>query len=213
VNGEPFRGFESHPLRHPFFEILNFESGIGSVRLIRKECLMTKQKLFRGRLALLGAAIATLCIFAANTEAQKRKPAKHLAVCGNPNLTCPSEIKFEPYDLPFRFPQSAVIYDTEFFYAIILRSVPSPAYSCDNFIPEPERLAAQILFPNNKVFSSRCAEPGQVSYTNTSTKAQFMAVYAGLTLAEANRMLATVQATRKFPGASIRRMRAVINGT
>jgi hypothetical protein len=40
-----------------------------------------------------------------------------------------------------------------------------------------------------------------------------MAVYAGLTLAEANRMLATVQATKKFPGASIRRMRGVINGT
>jgi hypothetical protein len=40
-----------------------------------------------------------------------------------------------------------------------------------------------------------------------------MAVYAGLTLAEANRMLANVQASNKFPGASIRRMRAVINGT
>lgn len=167
----------------------------------------------RAPLALVVATIAALGIFVSNTAAQKRKPAKRLSVCGNPNLTCPSAIKFEPYDLPFRFPQSAVIYDTELFYAIILRSVPSPRDSCDNFIPEPERLAAQILFPNNKVFTSRCAEPGQVSYTNTSPKAQFMAVYAGLTLAQANRMLATVQATNKFSGASIRRMRAVINGT
>ena len=174
---------------------------------------MIKLKTTRVRPALLVATIAAVGIFAPNIIAQKRKPVKHLAVCGNPNVTCPSEFKFEPYDLPFRFPPSAVIYDTELFYAIILRSVPSPRDSCDNFIPEPERLATQILFTRNKVFTSRCVEPGQVSYTNTSPKTQFMAVYAGLTLAEANRMLATVQATKKFPGASIRRMRAVINGT
>lgn len=188
---------------------------LGSVQrtVIRKETLMIKLKPAHARLALIVVTIATLGIFTSNTAAQKRKPARHLTVCGNPNLTCPSAIKFEPYDLPFRFPQNAVIYDTELFYAIILRSVPSPPDSCDNFIPEPERLAAQILFTNNKVFTSRCAEPGQVSYTNTNPKAQFMAVYAGLTLAEANRMLTNVQATKKFPGASIRRMRAIINGT
>jgi hypothetical protein len=167
----------------------------------------------RGRLALVAVTITALGIFAFPVTAQKRKPAKHLSVCGNPNLTCPSQIQFEPHDLPFRFPQNAVIFDTELFYAVILRSVLSPPDSCDNFIPEPERLAAQILFTNNKVFTSRCAEPGQLSYTNTSPRAQFMAVYAGLTLAEANRMLANVQATNKFPGASIRRMRAVMNGT
>jgi len=147
------------------------------------------------------------------TAAQKRKPAKKLTVCGNPNVTCPTDIQWQPYDLPIRFPATAVVYDTELFYAVILRSVPSPPDSCDNFIPEPDRLAAQILFPNNKVFASRCAEPGQLSYTNTSAKAHFMAVYAGLTLRDANRILATAQATNKFPGASIRRMRAVMNGT
>jgi len=110
-------------------------------------------------------------------------------------------------------PQSAVIYDTDLFYAVILKSVPSPADNCDNYIPEPDRLAAQILFPNNKVFTSRCAVPGQVSYSNTSAKAQFMAVYAGMNLAEANRLLATVRGTGKFPGANIRRMRAMVNGT
>jgi hypothetical protein len=40
-----------------------------------------------------------------------------------------------------------------------------------------------------------------------------MAVYAGMSLAEANRLLASVKATGKFPGANIRRMRAMINGT
>jgi hypothetical protein len=148
-----------------------------------------------------------------DTAAQKSRAKKYLTVCGNPNVSCPSEIKFEPYQLPFRFPQNAVIYDTELFYAIVLRSVPAPPDNCDNFIPEPDRLAAQVLFPNNKVFTSRCAEPGQVSYSNTNEKAQFMAVYAGRTPADANRLLATVKATGKFPGANIRRMRAMINGT
>jgi hypothetical protein len=40
-----------------------------------------------------------------------------------------------------------------------------------------------------------------------------MGVYAGMTLADANRMLASVKATGKFPGANIRRLRAAFNGT
>ena len=150
----------------------------------------------------------------AEAFAQKRRPVvKHFSVCGNPNVTCPTKATFEPYDLPFRMPANAVIYDTELFYAIILRSVSVPPDSCDNFIPEPERLAAQILFPDHKVFTSRCVEPGRLSYSNTSSKANFMAVYAGTTPADANRMLTAVKATGKFPGANLRRMRAVMNGT
>lgn len=164
--------------------------------------------------ALAVAALLMLSTLNSETFAQQRRPQiKHLSVCGNPNVTCTSEATFEPYDLPFRMPASAVIYDTELFYAVILRSVRILPDSCDNFIPEPERLAAQILFPNNKVFTSRCAEPGRLSYSNTSSKANFMAVYAGPTLADANRMLAAVKATGKFPGANLRRMRAVMNGT
>jgi hypothetical protein len=158
----------------------------------------------------VAAAVLAGAVAGAQT---RRKPAKHPAVCGNPNVTCGGQVTFQPNELPFHIPPKAVIYDTDLFYAVILRSVPSPEESCDNFIPEPERIAAQVLFTSNKVFTSRCAEPGQVSYTNTSSKAQFMAVYAGLTMAEANAMLAKVKATGKFPGANIRRMRAVINGT
>ena len=158
--------------------------------------------------------VLTSVLLAPGLAAQtRRKPAKRPPVCGNPNVTCGGEIPFQPYDLPFRIPRNAVIYDTDLFYAVILRSVQSPQDSCDNFIPEPERLAAQTLFTQNKVFTSRCAEPGQVSYSNTNPKTQFMAVYAGTTQADANQMLAKVKATGKFPGANIRRMRAVINGT
>jgi hypothetical protein len=165
-------------------------------------------------IAMAIAALPMLCTLNSETFAQKRRPVvQHLSVCGNPNITCPTKATFEPYDLPFRMPANAVIYDTELFYAIILRSVSVPPDSCDNFIPEPERLAAQILFPNRKVFTSRCAEPGRLSYSNTSSKQNFMAVYAGTTVADANRMLTAVKATGKFPGANLRRMRAVMNGT
>ena len=160
------------------------------------------------------AIAAMLCTLNAETFAQKRRPVvKHLSVCGNPTLPCKSAATFEPNDLPFRMPASAVIYDTELFYAVILKSINTPNDNCDIFVPENERLAAQALFPDHKVFSSRCVEPGHLSYSNTSSKAQFMAVYAGSTLADANRMLTAVKATGKFPGANLRRMRAVMNGT
>lgn len=145
--------------------------------------------------------------------AQKRQPARHPAICGDPTAPCKTRGVFQPNDLQFRLPENAVIYDTDLFYAIILKSVSVPEDNCDTFVAESDRLAAQVLFPDHKVFSSRCAEPGGVSYSNTSSKAQFMAVYAGLTIADANRMLAAVKATGKFPGANIRRMRATVNGT
>jgi hypothetical protein len=163
--------------------------------------------------ALIGSASA-LTLFSSATSAQQRRPqVRHLSVCGNPNRPCKSTGTFRPYDLPFRLPANAVIYDTELFYAVVLTSVSSPNDSCDVFVPERQRLAAQALFPDHKVFSSRCTEPGEPSYSNTSDKAHFMAVYAGSTLADANRMLAAVKATGKFPGANVRRMRATINGT
>jgi hypothetical protein len=175
--------------------------------------MMTNTNVLRIAFALAVIAMMQALMAPGSAAQTRRKPAKRPAVCGNPNVTCGGEITFQPNELPIRIPRNAVIYDSDFFYAVILRSVPSPEESCDNFIPEPERIAAQTLFTQNKVFTSRCAEPGQVSYSNTSSKAQFMAVYAGTTQADANRMLATVLATKKFPGANIRRMRAMINGT
>jgi hypothetical protein len=167
--------------------------------------------------ALVGALIATtvvLSCFSTDTIAQRRRrPVKHLSICGNPTAPCKTIATFEPYALPFRLPENAVIYDTELFYAIMLKSVNARDDDCGVFVSEDERRAAQALFPDHKVFSSRCAEPGGLSYTNTNPNQHFMAVYAGMTVAEANRMLDAVKATGKFPGANIRRMRAVMNGT
>ena len=163
-------------------------------------------------LALIASAMAPSFL---NTEttAQNRRPIKHLSICGNQTAPCKTIATFQPYNLPFRLPENAVIYDTELFYAIILKSVNAKEDDCDVFVSEKERLATQALFPANKVFSSRCFEPGDLSYTNTNPNQRFMAVYAGMTRAEANRMLGAVRATGKFPGANIRRMRAEMNGT
>jgi len=110
-------------------------------------------------------------------------------------------------------PANGVIIDTDPFYVVILKSMPAANDSCDVFIPETERLAAQALFPDRKVFASRCIEPGELFYTNVSENQRMMAVYAGSTLAEGKRVLDLVRATGKFPGANLRRIRTGFNGT
>ena len=173
---------------------------------------MTKIRLPRS-VVFAGVALVVLSVFAFATNAQRRRPVRHAAICGNPTLPCKTAATFSPNDLPFRVPESMVIYDTELFYAVILKSVGAREDDCDVFIPESERLSAQALFPDHKVFASRCADPETLFYTNTSAKSRFMAVYAGNTPAEAARMLKAVKATGKFPGANVRRMRTGFNGT
>ena len=144
------------------------------------------------------------------TNARKRQRG---SVCGNPKLPCRTSATFQPNDLPFRVPQNSVIWDTELFYAVILKTVTSTEDNCDVFIPEQERIQAQLLFPDRKVFANRCYDIENLFYTNVDPKFRIMAVYAGSTLTEANRVLASVKSTGKFPGAYLRRMRTGFNGT
>ena len=151
-------------------------------------------------------------LFVPVSEAQRGKAT----VCGDPTVSCRTgDVVFQPHDLQFRLPPRAVIWETEMFYAVILKSmrVANEYEECERFIPEAERLEAQSLFPHNKVFANRCPEPGELYYTNTEPKARFIAVYAGRTRAEADRFLATVKASGKYAGANLRRMRAGFNGT
>ena len=147
--------------------------------------------------------------------AQRRKAPRLGAVCGDPTVRCPTSIEFQPYQLPFRIPANANIWETEKFYAVILKSVrdESKGENCDIFVPEAEREAAQALFPRNKVFASRCTEPGDLFYTDVAQDSQFVAVYAGRTRAEGLAMLQKVKAMGKYPGANLRRMSAGFNGT
>jgi hypothetical protein len=143
-------------------------------------------------------------------RARKPQPAK---VCGDPTARCPTSATFEANDLSFRIPKNAVMWETEDFYAVVLKSVRTKPDDCAQFVSETERLAAQSLFPQRKVFTSRCVDAGSLYYTNTAPNQRLMGVYAGATRAEAARTLAAVKATGRFPGANIRRMRAGFNGT
>jgi len=161
---------------------------------------------------LVGAAVAVCFLgFASSGEAQKRR-ARRGQVCGDPAMNCSSANEFQPHDLQFRLPRNAVIYETELFYAIILKSI-NAKDDCEMYVAEEERIEAQKLFPRNKVFANRCPDAGTLYYTNTAEGYRFMAVFAGRTRAEANRLLGTVRATGKYPTANIRRMTTGFNGT
>jgi hypothetical protein len=160
--------------------------------------------------------VVVLCLCAlATPAAQRRGKPRYARVCGDPTTACRSTVTFEPHSIQFLVPANAVIYETELFYAVILKGVADETRGsdCNVFVPETERIEAQNLFPHNKVFTSRCFDASDLSYTNVAQNQQFMAVYAGRTLAEAKAFLAQVKATRKFPGANLRRMRAGFNGT
>lgn len=153
-----------------------------------------------------------------DSAAAQRRPARGRArpsrICYDPTVACRTSTEFPPHDLRFELPPRAVIWETQEFYAVILKSVRArDEQDCDTFVAEDERLAAQALFPRRKVFTSRCNEPVTTYYTNAAPTQRFMAVYAGATRAEADRVLAAVRATGKFPGANLRRMRAGFNGT
>ena len=148
-------------------------------------------------------------------SAQRRGRTRPAAVCGDPTVRCRTSVEFQPYQLPFAVPANGVIWETEKFYAVILKSMrdPSQGADCDVFIPEAEREAAQALFPRNKVFSSRCFDAGDLYYTGVADNTQFMAVYAGRTRAEGLAVLEKVKAAGQYPGANLRRLSTGFNGT
>lgn len=172
---------------------------------------------FLGVLSIAMLMVGLLLVVPDIASGQRRRgrsAAQPLRVCGNPNVACRTNNHYEPHDLPLLIsnPDTVVIWDSEPFYAIILKSVNARS-DCNVHVPERERLEAQQLFPNHKVFATRCAEPGTLFYTNTNPNYNFMAVFAGTTRAEANRMLERVRATGRYPTANLRLMRAGFNGT
>lgn len=166
-------------------------------------------------------SLSLICILAvgflylpSSTSAQKKRKPRLAKICGDPTKTCKTIVEFEPHDLPFEVPETVVIVQTEKFYAVILKSFRVTEEECESkFISEDERLATQELFPTNKVFASRCPDPGNLFYEPIHWKVRFMAVYAGRTRAEATKILTTVKETNKFSGAYIKQLQAGFNGT
>lgn len=176
----------------------------------------------RGKLSGVLMVLLLLCVVATGASvlnhSRQRAPRRKIAprfaaLCFDPTVKCNTSADFEPNDLPFQVRPDGVIVESEFFYAVILKSLKVADDDCETFVSEAERLQAQALFPRQKVFSSRCADPGYLYYTNVAPNMRFLGVYAGTTRAQAAQTLARVKATGKFPGANVRRMRAGFNGT
>jgi hypothetical protein len=159
-------------------------------------------------------------VAAANAGAQERRNT----VCPDPAAPCSSSVvKFKPHQLSFKVlrktgKETGPLAVSASFYAVMLQSTASnhsnPELKCSSHVPDDARLAAQKLFPERKVFASRydCGEEADFfNYIDEGRKEfdqeqNFMAVYAGETLAQAQAMLKRVRVTGRFPGANLRKM-------
>lgn len=167
----------------------------------------------KNRNIIIGAFV--LLLFALTASAQRKTKVHQGKVCGDPTLPCKGSENFQPNDLPFDTGKNWVFYESVPFYAIVLKSVKLSDWgNCEQpSFAESERLPIQELFPRNKVFTLNCVETGLNYYEGVADQTAFIGVYAGRTLAEANKFLKTVRATGRFPDVRVRRMKAGINGT
>jgi hypothetical protein len=128
-------------------------------------------------------------------------------VCPDPDRPCegfkPNELSFA-IAKPFAFDRGRD--RSQPFYAVILKSGPL----CG--LADSERVKAQGQFPRAKVFLHRhmCEDFGdKVTYSGVNAKAGFIAVYAGETEAEAQKVLALAK-TAGYADANIRRLEAIV---
>ena len=143
-----------------------------------------------------------------------------LKVCPNPAAPCTSKHKdFAAYEMSFKLPAKIkpnTLYKSEAFYAVILKDKikVSEKEECDggeyHKRIENERKQTQKLYPDRKVFAAyQCPDMAAIVYeiNGQSYNENFLAVYGGTTMEEANQVLE--QAKAKYPKASIKKMRAV----
>jgi hypothetical protein len=160
-------------------------------------------------IALLGC----VCFLSGHSFAQK-KNRKIPKVCGNPEAACEGRSSYQPYELPVVWPANSVIAESEPFYAIILKSAKSDfSGDCEKVFSPEEIQSFQNQFPTNKVFALKCADTGYNYYTGVDGNYVFIAVFAGRTLAQANKFLTEVKASTGIQGLRVRKMRVGTNGT
>ena len=163
--------------------------------------------------------LRTIGIFAIIVVAMAASSAigqKAGSVCGDPTAKCRDRANFQDEELPFIAGTRANIAESAWFYGIVLKSAKMKVEwgDCDNpMFTAADRGEVQSLFPKNKVFALNCVQTGSAYYTGVSDQIAFIGIYAGPTLAAANAFLKKVQATGKYPGIKVRRMKVQINGT
>lgn len=136
------------------------------------------------------------------------------AVCYQPTVQCFGSYSFAPYQLPFTIKEKLEFgktYRSEEFYAIVLKSVKAVGDPDCSFVTEAERLEEQKWWPNRKVFASRLNCPEElVVYDNTDQNFNFLAVYAGKSLKEAQRLINQIRVNPRYSKAYLKRMRVVL---
>ena len=156
-------------------------------------------------------------------DAQTRRAATPIKtavdVCPDPKKPCRHREKnFDEWELSFHLPAKIkpnATYKSAAFYAVILKKYDEGCEEFDsNFAIEPERLRVQKLLPTRKVFADySCPNMDAVGYdfagkTDKSGERvlymDYIAVYAGKNLDEANQLLAGLRG--KFPKAEVKKM-------
>jgi|SRR4030095_14177902 hypothetical protein len=150
-----------------------------------------------------------ICLLIPGTLPQMQAP-----VCYQPTVKCPSSYSFAPYQLPFVIKEKLVFgksYQSEEFYAVILKSVKAVGDPDCTIVTEEERLETQKLWPTRKVFASHLNCPEElVLYDNVDRNFNFLAVYAGKTLKEAQRVLTQIKANPRYSQVYLKRMRVIV---
>ncbi len=135
-------------------------------------------------------------------------------VCHQPSAQCSSSHSFAAYQLPFVIKEKLVfgkMYQSEEFYAVVLKSVKAVGDPDCTIVTEEERLEAQKLWPTRKVFASHLNCPEElVVYDNVDRNFNFLAVYAGKTLKEAQRVLTQIKANPRYSQLYLKRMRVIL---
>lgn len=160
-----------------------------------------------------------VCLISVGTifgQSSKKQKVAQGKICGNPNIECKinGSTVFADWDIQFELPKHYVIYESETFYAVILRSQKitdrfGGETTCKPVATETERLEIQTLFPNNKVFAQTCG----YGPTNYSEDTVFLAVFAGKTLVQAKSFLKVVNKNGKFKDAYIKKLQVSLNET
>lgn len=161
--------------------------------------------------------VINFCLLAAFVSAAATaSQAQSGVICGFPR-DCVPAYKFKSYELPFSTGRQAKFktgdyVESNYFYAVVLDTINTADTSegDDFFFNETRRLAAQRLFPGNKVFASRCCgDGGAVRYEGLPDSYNFLAVHGGENEEDATRLLSI--ARRKYPSAEIKRMRVILD--
>ncbi len=162
----------------------------------------------------------TTFTFGIGKPSQRPTPKATNSVCPDPANPCRKKQKeFGEWELSFRLPpriRPNVTYKSASFYAIILKTYSEGCDELDvNSAVEPERVQIQTQYPTRKVFAEySCPNmdatvyefAGKMTKEGESLYSDYIAMYAGETSDEANRLLGELKA--QFPGATIKRMTA-----